>query len=65
MAADKKPKKKQEEKPPIIITPPPDKVYQCVVSAPKPLTTSEIAQRTGLDSKKVYRVCKRFEKKGL
>ncbi len=65
MAADKKSKKKQKEKPPIKIATPPDKVYQCVVSAPKPLTTSEIAQKTGLDSKKVYRICTPLEKKGL
>lgn len=77
MAADKKTKKKQKEKPPIpipkppiIFQPPPDKVYAadkvraCVVSAPNPPTTNQIAKGTGLPHKKVYNICQNFKKKG-
>jgi len=72
MAANKKSKKKKEQepkeppkrRPPIVITPP-EKVCAIVESSPKPLTTAQIAQGTGLPHKKVYRICTPLEKKGL
>lgn len=72
MEANKKSKKKKEQepkeppkrRPPIIITPS-EKVCAIVESSPKPLTTAQIAQETGLPHKKVYRICTPLEKKGL
>lgn len=66
MAVDKKPKKERKEKPPIIIKlpDPVKKVGRFVAAAKEPLTTTEIAQGTGLNSKKVYQICQSFKKKG-
>lgn len=40
-------------------------VGQFVSEAKEPPTTAEIAKATGLESKNVYPICKRFEEKGL
>ena len=64
MVADKQSKKNKKKGPIIVTLPPPVKeVYQYVISAPEPPTTTMIAKGTGLSSKKVYQICQSFEKK--
>ena len=50
--------------PPVVVEPPPIKVALLVAEAKIPPTTGEVAEAVKLDSRKVYGICRRFEKDG-
>jgi hypothetical protein len=49
----------------IVKRPPPVKVGQLVAGAVTPPSTGEMGKALGMESRKVYQICRRFEKRGF